>query len=412
MDVTKVNVFDTLKERGFIAQTTNEEKIREMLGKEQVTFYIGFDPTADSLHVGHLLQLIVMSHMQRAGHRPIAIIGGGTAMVGDPSGKTDMRKMLTRETISHNGACFRNQMKRLVDFSEGKAIMVDNADWLLELNYVSFLRDIGVHFSVNRMLSAECFKSRLEKGLSFIEFNYMLMQSYDFLRLYQKYGCRLELGGDDQWSNILGGIDLIRRVAGEEAYGMTFQLLTTSEGKKMGKTEKGAVWLDPEKTSPYDFYQYWRNVQDADVIKCLKLLTFVPMDQINEMATWQDARINEAKKVLAYEVTKIVHGEEEATTARQAAEALFGQGASSADMPTVSVSKETQESGIQLLDLLASTGIIPSKGEGRRLIQQGGITVNNARVDLFDRVITLSDMVDSEIIIRKGKKSYHRIIAE
>ncbi len=412
MDVTKVNVFDTLKERGFIAQTTNEEKIREMLGKEQVTFYIGFDPTADSLHVGHLLQLIVMSHMQRAGHRPIAIIGGGTAMVGDPSGKTDMRKMLTRETISHNGACFRNQMKRLVDFSEGKAIMVDNADWLLELNYVSFLRDIGVHFSVNRMLSAECFKSRLEKGLSFIEFNYMLMQSYDFLRLYQKYGCRLELGGDDQWSNILGGIDLIRRVAGEEAYGMTFQLLTTSEGKKMGKTEKGAVWLDPEKTSPYDFYQYWRNVQDADVIKCLKLLTFVPMDQINEMATWQDARINEAKKVLAYEVTKIVHGEEEATKARQAAEALFGQGASSADMPTVSVSKETLESGIQLLDLLASTGIIPSKGEGRRLIQQGGITVNNARVDLFDRVITLSDMVDSEIIIRKGKKSYHRIIAE
>jgi tyrosyl-tRNA synthetase len=262
------------------------------------------------------------------------------------------------------------------------------------------------------MLSAECFKSRLEKGLSFIEFNYMLMQSYDFLRLYQKYGCRLELGGDDQWSNILGGIDLIRRVAGEEAYGMTFQLLTTSEGKKMGKTEKGAVWLDPEKTSPYDFYQYWRNVQDADVIKCLKLLTFVPMDQINEMATWQDARINEAKKVLAYEVTKIVHGEEEATKARQAAEALFGQGASSADMPTVSVSKETLESGIQLLDLLASTGIIPSKGEGRRLIQQGGITVNNARVDLFDRVITLSDMVDSEIIIRKGKKSYHRIIAE
>lgn len=412
MDVTKVNVFDTLKERGFIAQTTNEEKIREMLGKEQVTFYIGFDPTADSLHVGHLLQLIVMSHMQRAGHRPIAIIGGGTAMVGDPSGKTDMRKMLTRETISHNGACFRDQMKRLVDFSEGKAIMVDNADWLLELNYVSFLRDIGVHFSVNRMLSAECFKSRLEKGLSFIEFNYMLMQSYDFLRLYQNYGCRLELGGDDQWSNILGGIDLIRRVESEEAYGMTFQLLTTSEGKKMGKTEKGAVWLDPEKTSPYDFYQYWRNVQDADVIKCLKLLTFVPMDQINEMATWQDARINEAKKVLAYEVTKIVHGEEEANKARQAAEALFGQGTSSADMPTVSVSMGTLESGIPLLDLLTNTGIIPSKGEGRRLIQQGGITVNNARVDQFDRMITVSDLVDSEIIIRKGKKSYHRIIAE
>lgn len=409
MNTTKVNVYDTLNERGFIAQTTNSEKIREMLGNEGITFYIGYDPTADSLHVGHLLQLIVMSHMQKAGHRPIAIIGGGTAMVGDPSGKTDMRKMLTREAISHNGACFREQMKRLVDFSEGKAIMVDNADWLLELNYVSFLRDVGVHFSVNRMLSAECFKSRLEKGLSFIEFNYMLMQSYDFLKLYQDHKCRLELGGDDQWSNILGGIDLIRRVEGEEVYGMTFQLLTTSEGKKMGKTEKGAVWLDPEKTSPYDFYQYWRNVQDADVIKCLKLLTFVPMDQIREMATWQDARINEAKKVLAYEVTRIVHGDEEAAKAQQTAEALFGQGVSSSDMPTASVEKSVLEAGTPLLDLLANTGIIPSKGEGRRLIQQGGLTVNNEKIEAMDRMITLSDLVDSEIIIRKGKKSWHRI---
>lgn len=406
------NVFDTLKERGFIAQTTHEEKIRELLGNESVTFYIGFDPTADSLHVGHLLQLIVMAHMQRAGHRPVAIIGGGTAMVGDPSGKSDMRKMLTREEIAHNGSRFREQMKGLVDFGEGKAIMIDNGDWLLGLNYVSFLRDVGVHFSVNRMLSAECFKSRLEKGLSFIEFNYMLMQSYDFLKLYQDYGCKLELGGDDQWSNILGGIDLIRRVEGQEAYGMTFQLLTTSEGKKMGKTEKGAVWLDPNKTSPYDFYQYWRNIDDADVIKCLKLLTFVPMDKIEEMSEWRDAKINEAKKVLAYELTAIVHGKIEADKAKEATEALFGQGASSENMPTVSVSMADLKKGIPVLDLMSNTGLIPSKGEGKRLIQQGGLTINNEKIETFDRLIMDTDFNNGEMIIRKGKKSYHRIVAE
>lgn len=406
------NVFDTLKERGFIAQTTHEEKIRELLGSEKVSFYIGFDPTADSLHVGHLLQLIVMSHMQKAGHRPIALIGGGTAMVGDPSGRTDMRKMLTQEEINHNGSRFREQMKGLVDFGEGKAIMVNNGDWLLDLNYVSFLRDIGVHFSVNRMLSAECFKSRLEKGLSFIEFNYMLMQSYDFLKLYQDLGCKLQLGGDDQWSNILGGVDLIRRVEGVEAYGMTFQLLTTSEGKKMGKTQSGAVWLAPEKTSPYDFYQYWRNVDDADVIKCLKLLTFVPMSEIEKMAQWKDAQINEAKKILAYEVTKIVHGESEAQKAKEAAEALFGKGGSKENIPTVMISRDLIGQGIRIIDLLASTGLVPSKGEGRRLIQQGGLSINDNRVDSVDLMITESDFSDNEIMVRKGKKSFHRVVLE
>jgi len=406
------NVFDILKERGFIAQTTHEEKIRDLLGKEKVTFYIGFDPTADSLHVGHLLQLIVMSHMQKAGHRPIALIGGGTAMVGDPSGRTDMRKMLTQEEIEYNGSCFQKQMNRLVDFSDGKALMVNNADWLLKLNYVSFLREIGVYFSVNRMLAAECFKSRLERGLSFIEFNYMLMQSYDFLKLYQDYGCIMQLGGDDQWSNILGGIDLIRRVENKEVYGMTFTLLTTSEGKKMGKTAKGAVWLDPNKTSPYDFYQYWRNVDDADVIKCLKLLTFLPMEQINEMATWKDARINEAKKILAYEVTRIVHGEEEAEKAKDAAEALFGKGGSTENMPTVSIAAAELEKGILILDLLTSTGVIPSKSEGRRLISQGGLTINNEKVENMDRVVTADDLKNGEIIVRRGKKSFHRIVTE
>ncbi len=406
------NVYDTLKERGFIAQTTHEEKIRELLGNERVTFYIGFDPTADSLHVGHLLQLIVMAHMQRAGHKPIALIGGGTAMVGDPSGRTDMRKMLTRDEIAHNGACFRGQMKGLVDFNDNRALMVDNSDWLLDLNYVSFLRDVGVHFSVNRMLSAECFKSRLEKGLSFIEFNYMLMQSYDFLKLYQDFSCRLELGGDDQWSNILGGVDLIRRVEGVEAYGMTFQLLTTSEGKKMGKTQQGAVWLDPQKTTPYDFYQYWRNVDDADVVKCLKLLTFLPMSQIEEMATWQDARVNEAKKILAYEVTRIVHGAEEAEKAKSATEAIFGQGASSENMPTVTIAKVELEQGLQILDLLANTGLIPSKGEGKRLIQQGGLSLNGERIETMERLVTMDDLKEGEMIIRKGKKSFHRIVLE
>jgi tyrosyl-tRNA synthetase len=350
--------------------------------------------------------------MQRAGHKPIALIGGGTAMVGDPTGKTDMRRMMTREEIQHNGERFRIQMRNLVDFTGGRAIMVDNADWLLELNYVSFLREIGVHFTVNRMLAAECFKSRFEKGLSFIEFNYMLMQSYDFLRLCREYGCIMQLGGDDQWSNILGGVDLIRRVEGKEVYGMTFQLLTTSDGKKMGKTEKGAVWLDPQKTSPYEFYQYWRNVQDADVINCLKLLTFVPMDRIREMETWKDARINEAKKVLAYEVTAIVHGREEADKVHRAAEAIFSKGEDSANMPSATIGRSELKEGINILDLLVRTGFIPSKGEGRRLIQQGGLYLNNARVETIDRIVDESDLKDSRMIVRKGKKSYYRIVAE
>lgn len=404
------NVFDVLQERGFIAQVTHEDKVREALANESVTFYIGFDPTADSLHVGHLLQLIVMSHMQKAGHKPIAIIGGGTAMVGDPSGKSDMRKMLTQEEIDHNGACFRKQMRNLVDFGEGQARMINNADWLLGLNYVNFLRDVGVHFSVNRMLSAECFKSRLEKGLSFIEFNYMLMQSYDFLKLYEDTGCRMQLGGDDQWSNILGGLDLIRRVHSVEAYGMTFGLLTTSEGKKMGKTEKGAVWLDPEKTSPYDFYQYWRNVNDNDVIKCLKLLTFLPIELINEMAAWEDSRINEAKKILAYELVKIVHGADEADKAQSAAAALFGTGGVSEDMPTVEIGKAQIDAGLSVLDLLAVTGILPSKGEGRRLIQQGGLVINGEKVETVDRVITSNDFTEGHLIVRRGKKSWHRVM--
>lgn len=404
------NVFDVLKERGFIAQTTNEEKIREVLETQKVTFYIGFDPTADSLHVGHLLQLIVMSHMQKAGHRPIAVLGGGTAMVGDPSGRTDMRQMLTREQIEYNASRFKVQMEKLIDFSDGKAIMVNNADWLLKLNYVEFLRDIGVHFSVNRMLAAECFKSRLERGLSFIEFNYMLMQSYDFLKLYQDYNCIMQLGGDDQWSNILGGIDLIRRVEGEEAYGMTFCLLTTSEGKKMGKTQKGAVWLDPEKTSPYDFYQYWRNVNDADVVKCLKLLTFLPIEEIEKLAQYKDEKINEAKEILAYEVTKIVHGEEEANKAQQAARALFADGGDLSLVPSTEISLSDVGDGIGILDLLMMAKLIPSKGEGRRLISQGGIYVNGERIDDQKRVITCDDFKEEQLFVRKGKKTYHRII--
>lgn len=402
------NVFDTLKERGFIAQTTHEEKIRDLLGAGPTCFYIGFDPTADSLHVGHMLQLIVMSHMQRAGHLPIALIGGGTAMVGDPSGRSDMRKMLTHEEIAQNGAAFRVQMQNLVAFGEGKARMVNNADWLLGLNYVSFLRDVGVHFSVNRMLSAECFKSRLEKGLSFIEFNYMLMQGYDFLKLYEDYGCRLQLGGDDQWSNILGGADLIRRVHSEEAYGMTFTLLTTSEGKKMGKTEKGAVWLDPQKTSPYEFYQYWRNVNDNDVERCLKLLTFLPLRDIAALVS-EEADINAAKAVLAYELVQLVHGTAEADKAREAALALFSDGGLPADMPTVAVSRAELEEGLPVLDLLVKTGLVPSKAEGRRLIQQGGLTVNGHRIGAVEQVFSTNDLEDDCLVVRQGKKRFSRV---
>lgn len=404
-----MSVFQTLKERGFIAQLTHEETIKKILENEKITFYIGFDPTADSLHVGHFLQMLVMSHMQKAGHRPIAIIGGGTTMVGDPTGKTDMRRMMTREEIQKNAENFKKQLSRFIDFSDGKALMLDNADWILELKYVDFLREIGVHFSVNRMLTAECFKTRLERGLSFIEFNYMLMQSYDFLKLFQEYNCVMQLGGDDQWSNILGGIDLIRRVEGKEAYGMTFTLLTNSEGVKMGKTEKGAVWLDPDKTPPYDFYQYWRNIDDKDVIKCMKLLTFLPMEEIEKYSKLEGQEINEAKKVLAYEVTKLIHGEEEALKAQNAAEALFGKGVSAADMPTTEITPDEIKNGIKIIDLLVKTKLVPSKGEGRRLIQQGGIYVENERIKEFDFTVKADDFKDNELIIKKGKKVYHKV---
>ncbi|MGI6669119.1 MAG: tyrosine--tRNA ligase [Acetivibrionales bacterium] len=404
------SVFEILKERDFIAQLTHEEKIKDLLESQKITFYIGFDPTADSLHVGHFVQLMVMAHMQRAGHRPIVLIGGGTAMVGDPSGRTDMRKMMTPETIRHNSECFKKQISRFIDFSNHRALMVDNSEWLLKLNYIDFLREIGVHFSVNRMLTAECFKSRLEKGLTFIEFNYMLMQSYDFLVLNKEYDCIMQLGGDDQWSNILGGIDLIRRVEGKEAYGMTFKLLTTSEGKKMGKTEKGALWLDAQKTSPYDFYQYWRNIDDTDVVNCLKLLTFLPMDEIEKLAALKNEQINEAKKVLAYEVTKLVHGEEEAVKARQAAEALFGVGGNTSGMPSTEIAKEELDSGLNILDLVVRTGLAPSRSEGRRLIQQGGIYIDENPVFSFNHAISKDMFINGELIIKKGKKTYHKVI--
>ena len=403
------NVFDTLKERGLIAQTTHEEEIRDLLGKEKVTFYIGFDPTADSLHVGHFLQMVVMRHMQLAGHRPIAIVGGGTGTVGDPSGRSDMRKMMTRETIDHNVAKFKEQLSRFIDFSDGKALMVNNADWLLELKFVQFMREIGVHFSVNRMLTFECFKQRMEKGLSFFEFSYMLMQSYDFLVLNREYGCKLELGGDDQWSNILGGVELIRRCDGKDAYGMTFTLLTTSEGKKMGKTEKGALWLDPEKTSPYDFYQYWVNVDDADVIRCLKLLTFIPLEEIDELAKLEGQELNKAKKILAYELTQMIHGKEEADKAKSASEAIFGGGGAAANMPPTAVDKAEVGDAVNILDLLVKAGLIPSKAEGRRLIQQGGLSIDGEKVSDVSYEVT-ADMLDGDgIVVKKGKKVYHRI---
>lgn len=401
------NVYDVLKERGLIAQVTHEEEIRELLGREKVTFYIGFDPTADSLHVGHFLQMVVMKHMQDAGHRPIALIGGGTGMVGDPSGRTDMRKMMTVETIERNCNRFREQLGRLVDFSDDKAIMVNNADWLLDLNYIDFLRDIGSCFSVNNMLRAECFKQRLEKGLSFLEFNYMLMQSYDFLMLRRKYNCKIELGGDDQWSNILGGIELCRRKDQVQSYGMTFTLLTTSEGKKMGKTAKGALWLDAEKCSPYEFYQYWVNVSDDDVINCLKLITFVPMDEIAEMAKWEGQELNKAKRRLAYEVTKLVHGKEEAQKAQAASEAVFAGTGSVENMPTSVVADAV---GRGLLDVLCEIGLIPSKGEGRRLMQQNGLAVNDEKVTDPNTVISEEMFADGYMIVKKGKKVFRRII--
>ena len=404
------NVFDTLKERGLIAQTTHEDEIRKILGEKKITFYIGFDPTADSLHIGHFMQLIVMKHMQNAGHRPIILLGGGTTMVGDPTGKTDMRPMITQEIIQHNADNFKKQMSKFIDFEDGKAIMVNNADWLLGLNYVDFLREVGVHISVNRMLSAECFKTRMEKGLTFLEFNYMLMQGFDFYKLNKEYDCLMEFGGDDQWANILGGIELIRRKESKQAYGMTFTLLTTSEGKKMGKTEKGALWLDPEKVSPYEFYQYWRNVDDKDVIRLLKLVTFIPMEQIREYEKLEGQELNKIKCLLAYEVTKMVHGEEAAKQANDAATAIFAGGSNTENMPSAEISKSEIESGINVLDMLVNVKLCPSKSEARRLVQQNGLSINGEKVSGVDTIINSEYFKDGEMIVKKGKKTFLKLI--
>ena len=402
------NVLDILQERGYIKQFTHEDETRELLEKEKVTFYIGFDPTADSLHVGHFIAMMFMSHMQKAGHRPIALIGGGTAMIGDPSGKTDMRTMMTKETIEHNVACIKKQMEKFIDFSDDKAILVNNADWLLNQNYVEFIRDIGVHFSVNRMLAAECFKQRMEKGLSFLEFNYMLMQGFDFYELNRKFDCKLQLGGDDQWSNMIAGVELIRKKSQKSASAMTCTLLTNSEGQKMGKTVGGALWLDAEKTSPYDFYQYWRNVGDADVEKCLKLITFVEMDEIRRLCALEGSAINEAKKVLAFEVTKLIHGEEEARKAMEAAESLFGAGGNMDNVPTIEI--EESAVGTELLEVLTNNGVFKSKGEGRRLIQQGGVSVNDEKLQDDKKVIEMSDFKDDMILVKRGKKKFYKIV--
>ena len=407
-----MGVYEELKARGILAQVTDEEAVRDLLNNHKTTFYIGFDPTADSLHVGHLMTILVMARLQKAGHRPIALMGGGTALIGDPSGKTDMRKMLTREEIDHNIECFKRQMAPLVDFSDGKAIIANNADWLLNLNYIEFLRNICVHFSVNRMLNAECYKQRMERGLTFFEMNYMVMQSYDFLELHRRYGCTLEVGGDDQWSNIIGGVELIRKKEQKPAYGVTFGLLTNSEGKKMGKTEKGAVWLDPNKMRPFDFYQYWRNLPDADVERCLKYLTFLPLEEIDALTKEGGAALNHAKEVLAYEVTKIVHGEEEAKKAQDGARALFGAKADTANMPTSTLLKETLGEGMGLLDLLQQVRLIPSKSEGRRLAQQGGLSVNGEKVTDPAAVVTEKDFPDGAMVVKKGKKVFHKIVLE
>ena len=403
-----MTLFEELKRRGLLAQLTDEEEIKNLINEGKATFYIGFDPTADSLHVGHFMALCLMKRLQMAGNKPIALLGGGTGMIGDPSGKTDMRKMLTKETIEHNVECFKKQMSRFIDFSDGKALVVNNADWLLNLNYVDVLREVGAHFSVNKMLTFECYKQRMERGLTFLEFNYMIMQSYDFYKLYTDYGCNMQFGGDDQWANMLGGTELIRKKLGKDAYAMTITLLLNSEGKKMGKTEKGAVWLDPEKTSPYEFFQYWRNVGDADVIKCLKMLTFVPIEEIEKMEkTMEGAEYNKAKELLAYELTKLVHGEEEAEKARSAAKALFGAGTDSADMPTTAIPEaELTDGKIGILDLLVKTGLAPSNSEGRRLVTQNGISVNDAKFTDPKGLVDLSEPV----IIKKGKKVFHKVI--
>ena len=406
------NVLDVLLERGYIKQFTHEKETRELLEKEKITFYIGFDPTADSLHVGHFIAMMFMAHMQRAGHRPIALLGGGTAMVGDPSGKTDMRKMLTKEQIAHNVASIKKQMERFIDFTDDKALIVNNADWLLGLNYIEFLRDVGAHFTVNKMLAAECFKKRLatENGLSFLEFNYMLMQGYDFYELNKKYNCKMELGGDDQWSNMIAGVDLVRKKSRENVFAMTCSLLTNSQGEKMGKTVGGALWLDPNKVSPFDFYQYWRNVADADVEKCLKLLTFVPMDEVRRLSALEGAEINEAKKVLAYEVTALVHGEEEAKKAVEASEALFAGGNDMTNVPTEKISKDMI--GNSLLDALVAVNIFPSKAEGKRLMKQGGVSINDEKVTDFMRTLEESDLSEGSALIKRGKKKFYKLIVE
>ena len=405
-----MGIYEELQARGLIAQVTDEPLIRDLINNGKAVFYIGFDPTADSLHVGHFMALCLMKRLQEAGNKPIALIGGGTAMIGDPSGRNDMRSMMTKETIDHNVECFKKQMSRFIDFSDGKALLVNNADWLMDLNYIDVLREIGPHFSVNRMLTAECYKQRMEKGLSFLEFNYMIMQSFDFYTLFQKYGCNLQFGGDDQWSNMLGGTELIRRKLGKDASAMTITLLLNSEGKKMGKTQKGAVWLDPEKTSPYEFFQYWRNVDDADVLKCIKMLTFLPLDEIAKMETWEGAQLNEAKEILAYELTALVHGEEEAKKADTAAKSLFAGGAKGGSVPTTEITKDELGEGLQIIEVLEKCKLIPSRGEGRRLVQQGGVRVNEEKVTDIGTVIT-AEMCDEDgiIMIQKGKKTFHQL---
>ena len=408
-----MTLYDELVARGLIAQVTDETEIKELINNGKAIFYIGFDPTADSLHVGHFMALCLMKRLQMAGNKPIALIGGGTAMIGDPSGRTDMRQMMTPDIIQHNCDCFKQQMSHFIDFSEDKAIMVNNAEWLMDLNYIEVLREVGAHFSVNRMLTAECYKQRMEKGLSFLEFNYMIMQSYDFYTLFQKYGCNMQFGGDDQWSNMLGGTELIRRKLGKDAYAMTINLLLNSEGKKMGKTQSGAVWLDPNKTSPFDFYQYWRNVSDSDVLKCLRMLTFLPLEQIDEMDKWQGSQLNNAKEILAFELTKLVHGEQEAEKAQNAARALFAGGGNASNMPSVKLSSEDLKDGsIDLISLLVMAELVSSRSEGRRAIEQGGVTVNTQKVTDIKATYTADDLAADEFIIKRGKKKYMKIIFE
>ena len=405
-----MTVYEELVARGLIAQVTDEEEIKELINTGKAVFYIGFDPTADSLHVGHFMALCLMKRLQMAGNKPIALIGGGTAMIGDPSGRTDMRQMMTEETIQHNCECFKEQMSKFIDFSEGKALMVNNADWLKKLNYIELLRDVGAHFSVNRMLTAECYKQRMEKGLSFLEFNYMIMQSYDFMALFEKYGCNLQFGGDDQWSNMLGGTELIRRKLGKDAYAMTINLLLNSEGKKMGKTQKGAVWLDPNKTTPFEFYQYWRNVDDSDVIKCMKMLTFLPLEEIKAMESWQGSELNKAKEILAFELTKLVHGEEEASRAQEAARALFSSG-NAANMPTYEIVEgDISDGTVDILTLLHSSGLVPSKSEARRAVQQGGVSVDGEKVTDIHTAYEISTFEGDGIVLKKGKKNFRKIL--